>query len=363
MDTVARLAAEEAALAERFTRVTRGQLSSLDDGGANASAGSNHKQSSLPVGESREERLKKREDEKRAREEAEEQKMLEQVREREREEARARNGGVLPYEMMNEQEKANYDFEQEKETKRLQKEAEKKKREDVKVCHPPGLCGFNVHTYSLVCIGSSQRQRAKERRAELKAEKEAAEAELAEFEAEINPPEPAYAAPVQQYHQQAPPLAAPLNEEPPWYTDCEVCGRQGWNIVSEISRLPQHRSLARLLLLTRCCIIFVRTTVSRRFAASNAKNGNTCLVTSNATPSKVDNPSTTLTTRTSSTVSAVNSNRAVDLDRYPPHTSSLRLRPRSSFPLLLPLRLSLLDKNGRPNRKRSLHQRNRNRQR
>ena len=82
--------------------------------------------------------MKKREDEKRAREEAEEQKMLEQVREREREEARARNGGVLPYEMMNEQEKANYDFEQEKETKRLQKEAEKKKREDVKVCHPPG---------------------------------------------------------------------------------------------------------------------------------------------------------------------------------------------------------------------------------
>ncbi|GAA5961878.1 hypothetical protein JCM3765_006418 [Sporobolomyces pararoseus] len=203
MDTVAKLAAEEAALAERFTRVTRGQLSSLDDGSSTNKQGSQQ-----PVGESREERLKKREEEKRAREEAEEQKMLDQVREREREEARARNGGVLPYEMMNDQEKAAFDAEQERQQKMLQKEAEKKKREDVK------------------------RQRAKERRAELKAEKEAQEAELAEFEDQINP-EPAYVAPpVQQYHQPAvaAPLAVPLNEEPPWYTDCEVCGRQGWNI-------------------------------------------------------------------------------------------------------------------------------------
>ncbi|GAA5985421.1 hypothetical protein JCM5350_007760 [Sporobolomyces pararoseus] len=200
MDTVAKLAAEEAALAEKFTRVTRGQLSSSHD--------DNNKQQVL--GESREERLKKREEEKRAREEAEEQKMLDQVREREREEARARNGGVLPYEMMNDQEKAAFDAEREREQKRLEKEAEKKKREDVK------------------------RQRAKERRAELKAEKEAQEAELAEFEDQINP-EPAYVPPpVQQYHQPAvaaaAPLAVPLNEEPPWYTDCEVCGRQGWNI-------------------------------------------------------------------------------------------------------------------------------------
>jgi hypothetical protein len=129
MDTVARLAAEEAALAERFTRVTRGQLSSLDESGSPASSNNNK----LPVGESREERLKKREEEKRAREEAEEQKMLDEVRERERQEARERNGGILPFELMNDQERANYEFEQEKEKKRLQKEAEKKKREDVKV--------------------------------------------------------------------------------------------------------------------------------------------------------------------------------------------------------------------------------------
>ncbi|GAA5915308.1 uncharacterized protein JCM6883_002393 [Sporobolomyces salmoneus] len=206
MDTVARLAAEEAALAERFTRVTRGQLSHLDDNNGSPSSSSSKQ---LPPGESREDRLKKREEEKRARTELEEQRMLDQVREQEREEARMRNGGVLPYEMMNDQEKANYEFEQEKEQKRLQKEAEKKKREDIK------------------------RQRAKERRAELKAEKEAADAELAEFEAEINPhQEPVYAAPVQQYHQPQPglPIPNPLAEEPPWYTDCEVCGRQGWNI-------------------------------------------------------------------------------------------------------------------------------------
>ncbi|GAA6025964.1 hypothetical protein JCM11491_002961 [Sporobolomyces phaffii] len=210
MDTVARLAAEEAALADRFTRVTRGQLSSLDEG--DAATASSHKPSSgaggaAPPGESREERLKKREDEKRAREEAEEKRLLDEAREAEREEARQRNGGVLPYELMNDQERAEFDFHQEQERKRVQKEAEKKKREDIK------------------------RQRAKERRAELKAEKEAADAELAEFEAEINPHEETYAAPVVQQHYQQPPLAAaPLNEEPPWYTDCEVCGRQGWNI-------------------------------------------------------------------------------------------------------------------------------------
>ncbi|GAA5942245.1 PHD finger domain-containing protein [Sporobolomyces koalae] len=204
METVARLAAEEAALNERFTRVTRGQLSALDE--SNSNGGAAGSKSAQPAGESREERLKKREDEKRAREEAEEQKVLEEAREREREEARERNGGVLPYELMNEQEKAAFDFEQEREAKRVQKEAEKKKREDIK------------------------RQRAKERRAELKAEKEAAEAELAEFEAEINPQDEVYAAPAQQYQHQVPVAAAPLNEEPPWYTDCEVCGRQGWNI-------------------------------------------------------------------------------------------------------------------------------------
>lgn len=92
-----------------------------------------------------------------------------------------------------------------------------------------------------------KRQRAKERRAELKAEKEAQEAELAEFEDQINP-EPAYVPPpVQQYHQPAvaaaAPLAVPLNEEPPWYTDCEVCGRQGWNIVSFLSpSVMSHKS-------------------------------------------------------------------------------------------------------------------------
>ena len=134
MDTVARLAAEEAALAERFTRVTRGQMASLDDstGSSSPFAGS----SKQATGESREERLKKREDEKRAREEAEENKMLEEVRERERQEAREQNGGVLPFELMNEEEKEEYNRAIEAEKKRVQKENEKKKREDVKVRYP-----------------------------------------------------------------------------------------------------------------------------------------------------------------------------------------------------------------------------------
>lgn len=104
-----------------------------------------------------------------------------------------------------------------------------------------------------------QRQRAKERRAELKAEKEAAEAELAEFEAEINPHDDGMmhaqdqlpVAPAQYYQQQpAAPLAQPLNEEPPWYTDCEVCGRQGWNIVSSSSSPHLLRQTEKLMSVT-----------------------------------------------------------------------------------------------------------------
>jgi len=121
----------------------------------------------------------------------------------------------------------------------------------------------------------------------LKAEKEAAEAELAEFEAEINPHDDGMMnpqdqlpiAPAQYYQPQpAAPLAQPLNEEPPWYTDCEVCGRQGWNIVSFST--PHHllRQVEKLNEIGRH-----RMMELKRFAANNAKNGNIYLVTFNET--------------------------------------------------------------------------------
>ncbi|GAA5824562.1 hypothetical protein JCM10212_001842, partial [Sporobolomyces blumeae] len=245
MDTVARLGAAEAALNDRHGRDTRPRAAKSKAAGGGGGGGGAFDESgdpakgagaglgtgsgsgaTKPVGESREERLRKREEEKRAREEAEEKRALDELREREREEAREKNGGVLPYEMMDDEEKEAFDKQQEKERKRLEKEQEKKKKEDLK------------------------RARARERRAELKAQREAAEQEQAEFEAEINPPESDEAAPaatayghVDPYaaHAQAAAAQVPMpqpamavaagaSEEPPWYTDCEVCGRQGWNI-------------------------------------------------------------------------------------------------------------------------------------
>ncbi|GAA5862828.1 hypothetical protein JCM1840_002290 [Sporobolomyces johnsonii] len=184
-DEDARLAAEAQQTVDKFTRVTRAKLH-VDESGSESGHGA------TPKGESREERVRKREAEKRAREEAEEQRQLEELREQEREEAREANGGVLPVELMTAEEKKEWERAQDKERKKRDKDGERKAREDAK------------------------KQRAKERRAELKLEREAAAREQAEREAAD-----ALAA--------AAPVEVAASDEP-WYLDCEICQRAGWNL-------------------------------------------------------------------------------------------------------------------------------------
>jgi len=129
--------ADEETRAERASRAARHQVRSYTDDGLASFAGG-ESDSGTPgagavKGESREERLRKREEEKRAREEAEERKLVEEAREQEREAARAANGGVLPYELMTDEEKAAWDKQQEKERKKNDGDAKKRAREDAKV--------------------------------------------------------------------------------------------------------------------------------------------------------------------------------------------------------------------------------------
>ena len=85
------------------------------------------------AGESREERLRKREEEKRRHEEEEEKRLLAEAREREREEARAKNGGVLPVELMTAEERAAHEAELAQAAARDEAEQKKKAREEAKV--------------------------------------------------------------------------------------------------------------------------------------------------------------------------------------------------------------------------------------
>lgn len=141
--------ADEESRAERASRAARHQVRSYTDDGHSAAPAAESDSGTPGVkGESREERLRKREEEKRAREEAEERRLLEEAREQEREQARAANGGVLPYELMNDEEKAAWEKQQEKERKRNDGDAKKRAREDAKVRSVPrSRLPFNHLTY------------------------------------------------------------------------------------------------------------------------------------------------------------------------------------------------------------------------
>lgn len=236
-DEEARIAAERAS--ERASRASRHQIRSYaDDGLGVGESGVGGSDSGTPgaAGESREERLRKREEEKRAREEAEERRLLEEAREIEREEARKANGGVLPVELMNDDERRAWEKQQEKERKKEEADRKKREKEDAKV-RPRVSC---------VCVSAGltrsrveQKARARERRAELKAEREAEALADAEAEADARHQaaaanEAAAAAQAAQAAQAAAAAAAAASAQAaddPWWLDCEICQAAGWNYV------------------------------------------------------------------------------------------------------------------------------------
>ncbi|GAA5839636.1 hypothetical protein JCM11251_003564 [Rhodosporidiobolus azoricus] len=222
----ARITAERLAHAERFSRSTRGVRTNYSEdsfgvaaaqhgasagSAAMAAGGSNTGSGSAPPQESREERLKKREEEKRRAEEEEAARVAQEQWEAQREEARAANGGVLPVEFMNEEEREEYERAQEKERKKREQDERKRASEEKK------------------------KARAKERRAELKAERDAIAREEAEAEEAAAAQAAAAAA---RAHAQAQAQAAALAAVPPeaaaaddpWWMDCEGCGLCGWNV-------------------------------------------------------------------------------------------------------------------------------------
>ncbi|BGP45075.1 hypothetical protein JCM10450v2_000892 [Rhodotorula kratochvilovae] len=226
--------AEEEQRAERATRAARHQVRSYTDDGLTLFGAGEPSDSGTPgasgggaKGESREDRLRKREEEKRAREEAEERKLVEELREQEREEARKANGGVLPVELMNEEEKRAWDKLQEKERKKNDGDAKKRAKEDAK------------------------KARARERRAELKAERDAEAAAEAEAIALAEQQAAAQAQAHAAAQAQAAAAAAAAADDP-WYLDCEICQAAGWNYddgqemiccdqCEEWQHLPCHR--------------------------------------------------------------------------------------------------------------------------
>ncbi|GAA5940969.1 hypothetical protein JCM10213_008020 [Rhodosporidiobolus nylandii] len=217
-------AEEEARLAqnaERFSRTTRGTarpnyaedqfgVAASLRGASSSAMGAGGSDAGIS-GETREERLKKREEEKRRAEEVEALRLAEEAREQQREEARAANGGVLPYELMDEEERAAFDAQQEKERKKREAEDRKRQQEEQK------------------------KARARERRAELKAEREAEERETEAAEAahahaaQAAAQRAALAAQQQQQQMAALPVATGAVDDP-WWMDCEICGLCGWNV-------------------------------------------------------------------------------------------------------------------------------------
>ncbi|GAA6012011.1 hypothetical protein JCM8202_004229 [Rhodotorula sphaerocarpa] len=216
-----RLAAERIAASDRGTRSSRHAVKSnaedvLAGGVASSEAsrpGSDAAAAAAAAaakaaGELREERLRKREEEKRRHEEEQERKMMEELREREREEAREKNGGKLPVELMTVEEKAAHEAELAAQRKAAELEAKKE----------------------------IKRARDRERRAMQKAKREAASKEEAEAAARAQQARAAEeaaraAAAAAASNAAASTSAAGLGGEADeaWYLDCEVCGVAGWN--------------------------------------------------------------------------------------------------------------------------------------
>lgn len=173
------------------------------------------------VHESREERLKKREEDKELKKQAIELRAFNLAKRREREDATAANGGIVPEGMENEQEK---------EVRRAREEKE----------------------------------RTKEAKEEVKRLKAVEKARLAAEKKAIKTGNQSYL-PDEIY--------VPVEEEEPWYLDCEICKKEGWNLV--------RRRLASLsiLMLTLMTFLLLRMTVLRSSLVITATTGNISTVT------------------------------------------------------------------------------------
>lgn len=167
----ARIAAERAENSSRLSRASRHKIiPNLGVAAGDEVVSDSGKQ----VTETREERLKKREDEKLAKQAAIEEAAMVEAHSIAREEAIAANGGVVPLGMETPEELAAMRIAEEKEAKRLAREAAKRKKE------------------------LDKKKVKAEKMAQKKRDNEAALLAM---------------------------------EEDPWYLDCQLCGRQGWNQV------------------------------------------------------------------------------------------------------------------------------------
>lgn len=195
----ARLVTERSATSSRLSRASRHQVNVINPDGSPAAV-------SVPKGpvlpESRDDRIKKRADEKRAREIAAEVLLIEEAKANAREEAIEANGGVVPAGMETPQELERVRKEEERQRKKIEREEAKAQRDQL---------------------------------AEQKALEKALEVVVAPPPPAPKPVKVVKPKPVYREEEEE-------EEEEPWYLDCEVCMSQGWNLVR---RLP-------LLFVDRC---------------------------------------------------------------------------------------------------------------
>lgn len=177
-DEKARIAAEKAAESSKLSRASRHKIIANLNGGDDSNSETGSSKGAAAAQETREDRLRKREEEKKAREAAVEAAQLEEVRRLEREAAIEANGGVVPPGMETPEELETMRLEKEKEERRAAREEAKEVKEA-------------------------------EKRAQTKAAKEARASGKAV-----------------EVHE--------VDEEPPWYLDCEICKDAGWNMVSRL---------------------------------------------------------------------------------------------------------------------------------
>ena len=182
----ARLLSERSATSSRLSRASRHQVNNINADGTPITV-------SAPKGpvvpESRNDRIKKRADEKRAREVASEIALFEEQKAAEREEAIEANGGVVPAGMETPQELERARKEEERERKRIEREEAKVKRDQ--------LASQKLLEKALEVVAAPPPKPVK-----------------------VVKPKPVYREEEEE------------EEEEPWYLDCEVCLSAGWNLVS-----------------------------------------------------------------------------------------------------------------------------------
>lgn len=213
-----RAIAERSDMSSRLSRASRHQVTALNPDGSPAPLSvSNGKYSVLP--ESRDERIKKRADEKRARETATVVAQVENAESQARDEA---NGVAVPEpKAVAEEEEDAEDLE---ELKREEEERAQKK-EDARV---------RREQQAAVRAAERAAEKLAEKLEKEKLSKEKPKEQVKAVKAE-KPKEAKAGKPKPVYYEEE-----EEEEEEPWYLDCEVCGVQGWNQVSAplLSLLP-----------------------------------------------------------------------------------------------------------------------------